>query len=100
METTFATVSGSASANEDGQVVIDPIGTERWVQLVLDDSNWNLYRSTTKKSAAATRALIPHAGVCGFRLEPGQGLYIWAKLATGGAGSVWDLSVTVSDYAP
>lgn len=99
MDTIFQTVSGAASTNENGQIVVEKDSIDRWVQLVLDDSNWDLFRVGTRKGASATRAKIPYSGACSFWLKAGQELYVWAKLAAGGAGSTWNLSVVVSDRA-
>ena len=93
----FTTVSGEATTGNSASAtsVIEPADVDRFVQLVQDDSNWNLERADSKKTAAGTRAKIPWTGLCEFWLPAKKGLYIYARLATGGAGSVWSLSVTI-----
>ncbi len=100
-ETEFFKVTGQATSTSTGATteVLSPGDVDRWVQLVLDDSNWSLERCTEKKSRSASgRAAIPFAGACAFWLAAGQGLYVHATRIAG-VSSTWSLSVTVCEHA-
>lgn len=92
----FLQVSGNASG-EDGTPAVGPATVRRTVTLVLDDSNWIIERALAKRANKATRARIQQIGECRpFVLEPGEELFVFARLSSGGAGTQWDLSVTVT----
>jgi len=99
----FKTVSGQATSsnvNERCDPILDALDRDRQVRLVLDDSNWDLSLTLDKKSAASSRSMIAHSGPTPFNLPANEHLFIFAKLATGGAGTVWNLSVLVEWETP
>lgn len=96
------TVSGEVTGtNGRTTLVVEPDATiDRWVNLVLDDSNWRLSICFERVSKSAlARSAICSTGRNPVWLAAGQGLYIHAALAAGGAGTTWNLSVTVCEHA-
>lgn len=94
----FRQVSGTASGL-DGDQVVEKSDHRRTVVLVLDDTNWIIERTLTKRGNKATRAKVPFFGETQpMVLEAGQEMFVFARLnPAGGAGTQWDLSVVVTD---